>query len=125
MKESSKPIVIYPLPHSYVIRDLITDMEQFLKQYQIIEPFLKRPGEENFVGSRQILQSLKDRDKLNGLYECVLCGCCTYSCPPYWWLGDKFLGPATLLQVYHLLYIYKINFNIQHEMFLSCRLIDG
>ena len=66
-------------------------------------------GEDNFLGSRQILQSPKDRDKLNGLYECVLCGCCTYSCPPYWWLGDKFLGPATLLQVYIIsmcVYIY-------------------
>lgn len=76
-------------------------MEQFLKQYQNIEPFLKRPGEENFLGLRQLLQSPKDRDKLNGLYECILCGCCTYACPPYWWLGDKFLGPATLLQVFH------------------------
>ncbi|XP_076232370.1 succinate dehydrogenase [ubiquinone] iron-sulfur subunit [Calliopsis andreniformis] len=98
--ESSKPLVIYPLPHSYVIRDLITDMEEFLKQYQDIDPFLKRPGEENFIGLRQLLQSQKDRDKLNGLYECILCGCCTYACPPYWWLGDKFLGPATLLQAY-------------------------
>lgn len=100
VKHSSKPLVVYPLPHSYVIRDLVTDMDQFLKQYQEIEPFLKRPGEENFVGLRQILQSQKDRDKLNGLYECILCGCCTYACPPYWWLGDKFLGPATLLQAY-------------------------
>ncbi|CAK9828064.1 Succinate dehydrogenase [ubiquinone] iron-sulfur subunit, mitochondrial [Anthophora retusa] len=100
LKQSSKPIVIYPLPHSYVIRDLVTDMEQFLKQYQNIEPFLKRPGEENFVGLRQILQSTKDRQKLNGLYECILCGCCTYACPPYWWLGERFLGPATLLQAY-------------------------
>ncbi|XP_053987697.1 succinate dehydrogenase [ubiquinone] iron-sulfur subunit-like [Hylaeus volcanicus] len=98
--QSPKPIVVYPLPHSYVIRDLITDMEEFLKQYQNIEPFLKRPGEENFLGLRQILQSPKDRDKLNGLYECILCGCCTFACPPYWWLGDKFLGPATLLQAY-------------------------
>ncbi|XP_076674832.1 succinate dehydrogenase [ubiquinone] iron-sulfur subunit [Andrena cerasifolii] len=100
VKQSPKPIVVYPLPHSYVIRDLITDMTQFLKQYQEIEPFLKRPGEENFLGLRQILQSPKDRDKLNGLYECILCGCCTFACPPYWWLGDKFLGPATLLQAY-------------------------
>lgn len=122
MKESPKPIVIYPLPHSYVIRDLVTDMEQFLKQYQHIEPFLKRPGEDNFLGLRQILQSPKDRDKLNGLYECILCGCCTYSCPPYWWLGDKFLGPATLLQVHELfvtennvLYVRPIR-NIQYTM---------
>ncbi|XP_078041000.1 succinate dehydrogenase [ubiquinone] iron-sulfur subunit-like isoform X1 [Augochlora pura] len=98
--ESPKPIVIYPLPHSYVIRDLITDMEQFLKQYQSIQPYLKRPGEENFIGIRQILQSPRDRDKLNGSYECILCACCSFSCPPYWWLGDKFLGPATLLQAY-------------------------
>ncbi|OAD53343.1 Succinate dehydrogenase [ubiquinone] iron-sulfur subunit, mitochondrial [Eufriesea mexicana] len=100
VKQSSKPIVVYPLPHSYVIRDLVTDMEQFLKQYQTIEPFLKRTGEDNFLGLRQILQSPKDREKLNGLYECILCGCCTFACPPYWWLGDKFLGPATLLQAY-------------------------
>ncbi|KZC10674.1 PREDICTED: succinate dehydrogenase [ubiquinone] iron-sulfur subunit-like [Dufourea novaeangliae] len=100
VKESPKPIVIYPLPHAYVIRDLVTDMEEFLKQYQSIEPFLKRPGEENFVGIRQVLQSQRDRDKINGLYECILCGCCTFACPPYWWLGDKYLGPATLLQAY-------------------------
>ncbi|XP_076183322.1 succinate dehydrogenase [ubiquinone] iron-sulfur subunit, mitochondrial isoform X2 [Ptiloglossa arizonensis] len=100
VSHSSKPIVIYPLPHSYVIRDLITDMEEFLKQYQRIQPFLKRPGEDNFVGLRQILQSQRDRNKLDGLYECILCGCCTFACPPYWWLGDKFLGPATLLQAY-------------------------
>ncbi|KAG6800410.1 succinate dehydrogenase [ubiquinone] iron-sulfur subunit-like [Apis mellifera caucasica] len=98
--ESSKPIVIYPLPHSYVIRDLVTDLEQYLKQYKNIEPFLKRTGEDNYVGLRQILQSPRDRDKLNGLYECILCGCCTFACPPYWWLGDKFLGPSTLLQAY-------------------------
>ena len=103
--ESSKPIVIYPLPHSYVIRDLVTDLEQYLKQYKNIEPFLKRTGEDNYVGLRQILQSPRDRDKLNGLYECILCGCCTFACPPYWWLGDKFLGPSTLLQVY--IYIKK------------------
>lgn len=97
-------------------------MEQFLKQYQHIEPFLKRPGEDNFLGLRQILQSPKDRDKLNGLYECILCGCCTYSCPPYWWLGDKFLGPATLLQV-HELFVTKKNvlyviFNIPWNIFI-------
>ncbi|XP_043503090.1 succinate dehydrogenase [ubiquinone] iron-sulfur subunit, mitochondrial-like isoform X1 [Polistes fuscatus] len=103
IKHSPKPIIIYPLPHAYVIRDLIVDMTQFLKQVGSIDPFLKRPGEGNFLGSRQILQSPRDRDKLNGLYECILCGCCSYSCPPYWWLGDKFLGPAALLQAYRWL----------------------
>lgn len=127
MKQSPKPIVVYPLPHSYVIRDLITDMTQFLKQYQEIEPFLKRPGEENFLGLRQILQSPKDRDKLNGLYECILCGCCTFACPPYWWLGDKFLGPATLLQVHiwrGILKVYVIsiqtdNSTVRHNLILN------
>lgn len=119
VKESSKPIVVYPLPHSYVIRDLVTDMEQFLKQYQTIEPFLKRTGEDNFLGLRQILQSPRDREKLNGLYECILCGCCTFACPPYWWLGDKFLGPATLMQVdcfkYAILQMIIFNYYSVHR----------
>ncbi|TGZ54923.1 Succinate dehydrogenase [ubiquinone] iron-sulfur subunit, mitochondrial [Temnothorax longispinosus] len=97
-KESPQPLVIYPLPHAYVIRDLIPDMEQFLGQFQKIDPYLKRPGEDDFLGMRQILQSPRDRSKLDGLYECIMCACCTYSCPPYWWLGDKYLGPAVLLQ---------------------------
>lgn len=100
MKESPKPLVVYPLPHTYVIRDLVPDMEQFLNQFRQIDPYLKRPGEDNFLGMRQILQSPRDRRKLNGLYECIMCACCTYSCPPYWWLGDKYLGPAVLLQAY-------------------------
>lgn len=99
MKESPKPMVIYPLPHAYVIRDLVPDMEQFLEQFRLIDPYLKRPGEDSFLGLRQILQSPRDRSKLDGLYECIMCACCTYSCPPYWWLGDKYLGPAVLLQV--------------------------
>ncbi|KAG7209008.1 hypothetical protein KM043_015175 [Ampulex compressa] len=100
VKYSAKPLVVYPLPHTYIIRDLIPDMDQFLRQYRDIEPYLKRPGEDNFIGLRQILQSTRDREKLEGLYECILCGCCTFSCPPYWWLGDKYLGPAVLLQAY-------------------------
>lgn len=90
--------MIYPLPHAYVIRDLIADMEHFLGQFQKIDPYLQR-DEDSFLGMRQILQSPRDRRKLDGLYECIMCGCCTYSCPPYWWLGDKYLGPAVLLQV--------------------------
>ncbi|XP_034194761.1 succinate dehydrogenase [ubiquinone] iron-sulfur subunit isoform X1 [Osmia lignaria lignaria] len=100
VKESPKPIVLYPLPHAYIIRDLIPDLSHFLKQYEEIDPFLKRPGEENFIGLRQILQSPKDRKRLDGLYDCILCGCCTFACPPYWWLGEKFLGPASLLLAY-------------------------
>jgi len=99
IKQSAKPLVIYPLPHTYVIRDLIPDLEHFIKQYHMIEPYLKRPGEEGYLGLRQILQSQRDRKKIDGAYECILCACCTYACPPYWWLGEKFLGPAVLLLV--------------------------
>ncbi|RLU23194.1 hypothetical protein DMN91_003397 [Ooceraea biroi] len=100
VEQSPQPLVVYPLPHAYVIRDLVPDMEQFLQQFQKIEPYLQRPGEDSFLGLRQILQSPRDRSKLDGMYECVMCACCTYTCPPYWWLGDKFLGPAVLLQAY-------------------------
>ncbi|XP_014479290.1 PREDICTED: succinate dehydrogenase [ubiquinone] iron-sulfur subunit, mitochondrial-like [Dinoponera quadriceps] len=100
IKESSKPLVVYPLPHAYVIRDLIPDLGQYFEQFREIDPYLKRPGEDNFLGMRQVLQSTRDRRKLDGLYECIMCACCTYSCPPYWWLGDKYLGPSVLLQAY-------------------------
>ena len=97
--ESPQPLVIYPLPHTYVIRDLIPDLSQFLGQFRKIDPFLKRPGEDDTLGMRQILQSRRDRHKLNGLFECVMCACCSFSCPSYWWNGDKYLGPSVLLQV--------------------------
>ncbi|KAH0952719.1 hypothetical protein HN011_009027 [Eciton burchellii] len=100
IKHSAKPMVIYPLPHTYVIRDLIPDLEHFIKQYHMIDPYLKRPTEEGYLGLRQILQSQRDRKKIDGSYECILCACCTYACPPYWWLGEKFLGPAVLLLAY-------------------------
>jgi len=78
----------------------------------MIEPYLKRPGEDAYLGLRQILQSPRDRKKLDGLYECILCACCTYACPPYWWLGEKYLGPAVLLLVTRInphkrLFFYK------------------
>ena len=74
-------------------------MGRFLNQYKKIEPYLKRPGEDTFIGSRQLLQTENERHRLDGLYECILCGCCSFSCPPYWWHEEKYLGPATLLQV--------------------------
>ena len=98
IERNDKPLVIYPLPHSYIIRDLVPDMGHFLEQYKKIDPFLIRPDEK--IGQRQLLQSPKDRAKIDGLYECILCGCCSFACPPYWWLGDKYLGPAVLLQVF-------------------------
>lgn len=97
-KDSDKPIQIYPLPHMFVIKDLVPDMNNFYKQYQSIEPWLQNDQDE--VNRKQNLQSVEDRKKLDGLYECILCACCSTSCPSYWWNGDKYLGPATLMQAY-------------------------
>ena len=89
-------MVIYPLPHMPIIRDLIPDMKNFYKQYAEIKPWLQnsnKTGEEN-------LQSIEERKKLDGMYECILCACCSTSCPSYWWNSDKYLGPAVLMQAY-------------------------
>jgi len=96
---SSKPAKIYPLPHMYVIKDLVPDMNNFYNQYRSIQPWLQRHNEAK-SGSEQYLQSVDDRKKLDGLYECILCACCSTSCPSYWWNGDKYLGPAVLMQAY-------------------------
>ena len=88
---------IYPLPHLNVKRDLIGDLDGLYKQYQSIEPWLKTNPK---VNSTEIFQSKKDREKLDGAYECIMCACCSTSCPSYWWNGDKYLGPAVLLQAY-------------------------
>lgn len=95
----SKPVKIYPLPHMYVIKDLVPDMNNFYKQYREIQPWLQRKNEP-LAGSHSYLQSVEDRQKLDGLYECILCACCSTSCPSYWWNGDKYLGPAVLMQAY-------------------------
>lgn len=87
-------IVIRPLPGFPVIRDLIVDMEQFFAQYEKVKPFLQN---DQPVPEKERLQSIEDRAKLDGLYECILCACCSSSCPSYWWNPDKFLGPAPLL----------------------------
>lgn len=97
----SKTCKIYPLPHMYVIKDLVPDMSNFYAQYRSIEPYLKKKNEsEADVGKEQHLQSVADRAKLDGLYECILCACCSTSCPSYWWNSDKYLGPAVLMQAY-------------------------
>ncbi|GAB6023045.1 hypothetical protein CHUAL_007137 [Chamberlinius hualienensis] len=90
---------IYPLPHMYVVKDLVPDLTNFYNQYKSIEPYLKRKDQAS-VGKQQFLQSEGDRDKLDGLYECILCACCSTSCPSYWWNSDKYLGPAVLMQAY-------------------------
>ena len=88
-------IKIYPLPHLPVIKDLVPDLNQFYAQHQIVQPWLKTKTPKP---TKEWKQSHKEREKLNGLYECILCACCSTSCPSYWWNGDKYLGPAALLQ---------------------------
>lgn len=88
---------IYPLPHMYVIKDLVPDLSLFFQQYNSIQPWLQS---EHSTTEKEHLQSIEDRKKLDGLYECILCACCSTSCPSYWWNGDKYLGPAVLLAAY-------------------------
>lgn len=91
---------IRPLPGLPVIRDLVVDMEQFYSQYERIQPYLIN---DTVPPNKERLQSPEEREKLDGLYECILCACCSTSCPSYWWNPDKFLGPAALLQSYRFL----------------------
>ncbi|EDW58023.1 succinate dehydrogenase [ubiquinone] iron-sulfur subunit [Drosophila virilis] len=95
-----RPCKIYPLPHLYVKRDLVPDMSQFYDQYRSIEPWLQRKDLNREMGKAQYLQSLEDRNRLDGLYECILCACCQTACPSYWWNSEKYLGPAVLMQAY-------------------------
>ena len=92
-----KNTIIYPLPHMPVIRDLAVDMKQFYKQYKEIKPWLHTSKKEN---NSEHIQTIEDRKKLDGMYECILCACCSTSCPSYWWNGDAYLGPAVLMQAY-------------------------
>lgn len=95
VRELGHHIIIKPFPGMPVIRDLIVDMTQFFKQYKKAQPYLKNTSPPP---ATERLQTPKEREKLDGLYECILCGCCSSSCPSYWWNPDKFLGPAALLQ---------------------------
>lgn len=101
IEEISGDIKIYPLPHMEVVKDLVPDMTHFYAQYESIKPWLK--SDTPVSADKERLQSEEDRQKLNGLYECILCACCSTSCPSYWWNGDKYLGPAILLQAYRWL----------------------
>ncbi|MGI9371381.1 MAG: succinate dehydrogenase iron-sulfur subunit [Hyphomicrobiales bacterium] len=100
MDEVNGPVKIYPLPHMPVVKDLVPDMTRFYAQHQSIEPWLQTESAEP---RKEWLQSHDDREKLDGLYECILCACCSTSCPSYWWNGDRYLGPAVLLQAYRWL----------------------
>lgn len=101
IEEISGDINIYPLPHMKVVKDLVPDMSHFYAQYTYIEPWIKTDTPPS--SGKERLQSEEDRDKLNGLYECILCACCSTSCPSYWWNSEKYLGPAILLQAYRWL----------------------
>ena len=94
LTELKEPIEVRPLPGRPVIRDLVVDMSQFYKQYKAVDPWLIR---HEPLPEQEILQSPEQRDQLDGLYECILCGCCSTACPSFWWNPEKFLGPQALL----------------------------
>ncbi len=93
-------IRINPLPHMPVMKDLVPDLRDAVKQHASVKPWLQN---KDLAPTRERKQSIKDREKLDGLWECVLCFCCSTSCPSYWWNSDKYLGPATLLQAYRFI----------------------
>ena len=100
LNDLKEPIVLKPLPGLPVIRDLIVDMTQFFKQYESIEPYLQN---SSIPPEKERKQSPQQREELDGLYECILCACCSTSCPSFWWNPDKFVGPAGLLQAYRFI----------------------
>ena len=100
VRSLKEPITLRPLPSFPVIRDLVVDMTQFYQQYYSIKPFLIN---HDAPPDKERLQSPQQRDELDGLYECILCACCSSQCPSYWWNPDKFVGPAGLLQAYRFI----------------------
>jgi succinate dehydrogenase / fumarate reductase iron-sulfur subunit len=95
-----EPVELRPLPSFPVIRDLVVDLSEFFRQYRSIKPYVV---DEEPLPERERLQSPAERERLDGLYECILCACCTAQCPSFWWNPDKFVGPAGLLQAYRFL----------------------
>ena len=100
LAELREPVEIRPLPGLPVIRDLVVDMSQFYRQYREIKPYVQN---DSHAPERERLQSPEQRAELDGLYECVLCACCSTSCPSFWWNPDKFAGPAALLQAWRFI----------------------
>ena len=96
--EIKADVAIYPLPHMPVVKDLVPDLTQFYAQYASIKPWMRTQSPQR--ADQERLQSKEDRAKLDGLYECILCACCSTSCPSYWWNSERYLGPAILLQAY-------------------------
>jgi len=100
INDCSGAVSIYPLPHMPVVKDLVPDLTNFYAQYASIQPFLKTKTAEP---EKEWNQTPEDRAKLDGLYECILCACCSTACPSYWWNSERYLGPAALLQSYRWL----------------------
>lgn len=100
LKDQKQPVEVRPLPGRPVIRDLVVDLSQFYAQYRAVKPWLIN---NDPVPEIERLQSPAERDSLDGLYECILCACCSTSCPSFWWNPDRFLGPAALLQAWRFL----------------------
>jgi len=98
--EIAGDVKIYPLPHMPVVKDLVPDLTHFYAQYESIQPWIKT---DTPPPTRERLQTPDDRKELDGLYECILCACCSTACPSYWWNPDRYLGPAILLQAYRWL----------------------
>jgi succinate dehydrogenase (ubiquinone) iron-sulfur subunit len=110
----NKTSKIYPLPHMFVLKDLVPDLGNFFAQYKSIEPYLKRKSNDKITkADHQYYQSPDDRAKLDGLYECILCACCSASCPSYWWNSEKYLGPAVLLQAYRWIIDSRDEFTLE------------
>jgi succinate dehydrogenase / fumarate reductase iron-sulfur subunit len=97
IEEIKQAVKIYPLPHLPVIKDLVPDLTHFFAQYALVKPWLQT---DTPAPDRERLQSKEERARLDGLYECILCACCSTGCPSYWWSSERFLGPAILLQAY-------------------------
>ena len=98
ISEIDGEVNVYPLPHQPVVKDLVSDLTNFYAQYASVEPWMKTSAP--VATNKERLQSKEDREKLDGLYECILCACCSTSCPSYWWNSDRYLGPAALLNAY-------------------------
>lgn len=105
----SQPLILILV---YVVKDLVPDLTQFYKQYKSVEPWLKH---DNPPADSEHLQSREDRKKLDGLYECILCACCSTSCPSYWWNQDEYLGPAALMATYRWMADSRVSY---HTMYL-------
>ena len=97
IEDVKKDVNVYPLPHMNVVKDLVPDMTNLYAQYASVKPWLQSESEPP---TRERLQSREERAELDGLWECILCACCSTSCPSYWWNSDRYLGPAVLLQAY-------------------------